>query len=141
MSFKFKAYPVTFTLAVVGIGATGNGVPVVQKITDGDFRLEAFSFTAFDANGVVIPNPNINIKMKTGSYNLLSDDTPVACLQRADQPRFNLPEPIDFKRNEDISFIATGQSGNQAVRLVALLIGGEDDGKPAPKAATVAVKK
>jgi len=121
----FKIYPVSLSLAVVAIGATGSGVSKVLKITDGPFRWDRLGIAAYDANGALVPNPNISLKIKKAGFNVFADDVSIATLQRADQPTFPLPEAFKINQNEELTFIATGQSGSQVTVLNLTLIGDE----------------
>ena len=120
-----KAYPVKLTLAVVAVGATGAGVQAVLKIADGDFTWEALGIAAYDANGVLVANPNITLKLKQGGTNIFADEVSIGSLQRGDQPSFKLPEKVMFKQNTDLSILATGQSGSTVTTLNLTLMGTE----------------
>lgn len=121
----FKIYPVPLSLAVVAVGAVGAGVSRVLKITDGKFRWDRIAIAAFDANGVLVQNPNITLKCKKGSFNIFSDDINISTLHRSEQESFKLPEPLQLSQNDEITFIATGQSGSTVTSLSLSLIGDE----------------
>ncbi len=121
----FKIYPLQLTLAAVAVGAVGAGVSKVLKITDGPFRWDRLAIAAFDANGVLVSNPNVTLKCKKGSFNIFSDDTAISTLQRSEQVPFQLPESVRLLQNEEITFLATGQSGNAVITLNLSLIGDE----------------
>lgn len=121
----FKVYPLQILLTAVGVGNTGNGVNKVLKITDGRFRWKRLAYAAYDAAGVLVPNPNVTLACKQGSFNIFSDATALASLQRGDQPTFELPDQLDLAKGDEINFIATGQSGSQVTVLNLTMIGDE----------------
>lgn len=122
----FKLYPVpVIVMAAVAVGASGSGAASTLKISDGKFKWKRLAYAAFDANGVLVPSPNIDIECKKAGTAIFSKATALATLQRGDQPTFELPDALDFAMNEEIIFVATGQSGSQVTALKLTLIGDE----------------
>lgn len=125
MQKRLKIYPVTFAIAAVAVGAQGAAVQQVLNITDGDFECDTLSVSAWDANGVLVPAPNVTLKLVQGGNNYFAAEVNLAGLMRGDQFRLPLNAPLKIKARDQFRLTATPQPGSTATSVMLNFIGTE----------------